>query len=208
MTSDGCLQKDGRHLDLTSVDQDQLVNFCGAFGRDLTISIKQNDSKRQAYRVQFSDVAFYDFLVEAGLMPAKSHILATLNIPREYYPDFLRGLFDGDGTTYGYMDKRWKSSFMFYLSFAAASRPFLDYIQMMNNTYAGTVKGAIRSSTRVYSLAYAKSDSLKLVKFMYYRDGLPYLARKKEKLDRFIKQHEDAILSPDARVVKLVNTQP
>jgi hypothetical protein len=113
-------------------------------------------------------------------MPAKSHILATLNIPREYYLDFLRGLFDGDGTTYSYIDKRWKSSFMFCVSFAAASRPFLDYIQLTSATCARMVKGTIRSSTRAHSLAYAKSDSLKLVKFMYDRDELPYLARKGE----------------------------
>ena len=208
MASDGCLQKDGRHLDLTSVDHDQLLNFCKAFGRDIYIGTKQSGSETPAYRVQFSDVAFYDFLVKVGLTPAKSHTIAALSIPSQFYPDFLRGLFDGDGTTYGYFDPRWKSSFMFYVSFASASRPFLEYVQQMNDRYAGRVKGTIKSSTRVYSLAYAKTDSLKLAKFMYYQEGVPHLIRKKEKLNRFIKQHEDAILSPDARVVKLVNTQP
>lgn len=162
MISDGCLSKDSRHLDLTSVDLDQLHNFCRAFGRDIRISSKQNSSSTPAYRVQFSDVAFYDFLLRAGLTPAKSHSIGSLSVPIKYYPDFLRGLFDGDGTTYGYHDTRWKSSFMFYISFAGASRRFLEYIQYMNATCAGTLLGTIRPGTRVYDLTYTKAEASNL----------------------------------------------
>ena len=194
MASDGCLQKDGRHLDLTSVDQDQLRNFCKAIGRDIYIGTKQSGSKTPAFRVQFSDVAFYDFLLKIGMTPAKSHTIAALDIPDIYYADFLRGLFDGDGTVYGYKDIRWKNSFMFYVSYAGASRQFLEYIQRMNSKLAGTLHGTLKPGTRVYSLTYAKSDSIKLAKFMYYNESLPYLARKKDKIDVFIKAHYDAIL--------------
>jgi len=74
-----------------------------------------------AYFVQFTNVKFYKFLLGIGLMPAKSKILKQMRIPNKYFFDFLRGHFDGDGTFYSYWDKRWKSSFMFYLSFASAS---------------------------------------------------------------------------------------
>jgi hypothetical protein len=195
ITSDGCLSKDGRHLDLTSVDQDQLNNFCKAIGRDIYIAPKQNRSSTPAFHIQFSDVAFYDFLLSVGLTPAKSHTIGALDIPAKYYADFLRGLFDGDGTTYGYKDVRWKSSFMFYISFAGASRPFLEYIHQMNIQHVGTLHGTIRLGTRAFSLTYAKNDSLKLAPFMYYRTGIPWLARKKDKLDGFINEHYDAILA-------------
>jgi hypothetical protein len=78
MASDGCLQRDGRHLDLTSVDRDQLLTFCKALGRDIYIGTKKSGSMTPAYRIQFSDVAFYDFLVDIGLTPAKSHTIGGL----------------------------------------------------------------------------------------------------------------------------------
>ncbi len=71
MASDGCLQKDGRHLDLTSVDKEQLLNFSSAINKELFIGVKQNKSKNIAYRVQFSDVSYYDFLIGVGLTPQK-----------------------------------------------------------------------------------------------------------------------------------------
>lgn len=42
MASDGCLQSDNMHLDLTSIDIDQLQNFCTALGRNLRITNKFN----------------------------------------------------------------------------------------------------------------------------------------------------------------------
>lgn len=208
ITSDGCLQKDGRHLDVTSIDYEQLQNFCKALGRDLAISRKSNNSSTPAFRIQFSDVAFYDFLLEAGLTPAKSLTISALKIPQEYYSDFLRGLFDGDGTTYGYVDKRWKNSNMFYVAFSAASRSFMEYVRSANSKLIGTSAGSIRKGKRAYSLVYAKADSAKIAAFMYYNDDLPALTRKRDKLQAFMAINQPVILASDARVVKLVNTQP
>jgi len=191
MASDGCLQKDSRHLDLTSVDIEQLQNFSKALGRDLPISKKDNISDTPAYRVQFSDVAYYDFLLAAGLTPAKSHTIATLNIPDEYYADFLRGLFDGDGSCYAYMDKRWKSSYMFYATFTAASAPFLRYIQVSNSTLLGTSSGSLRVSGNAYILSYAKADAKILFSKMYYSDSVLCLKRKHAKLSGFTKRSKN-----------------
>ena len=66
-----------------------------------------------AYHIQFSDVAFYDFLVEAGLTLAKSLTLDKIYVPDKYYFDFLRGVFDGDGCIRGFKDIRWPNSHMF-----------------------------------------------------------------------------------------------
>ena len=123
MASDGCLQSDGRHLDITSKDIEQLLNFSKSIGRSLKICPKHR-YKSNAYRIQFSDVAYYDFLLKTGLTPGKSRTISTLKIPDKYYKDFLRGLFDGDGTTYGYYDKRWKNSFMYYIGFTRPVKVF------------------------------------------------------------------------------------
>jgi intein-encoded DNA endonuclease-like protein len=195
IASDGCLSKDGRHIDLTSIDVDQLENFSKAFGRDLPISTKSNNSQTQAYRVQFSDVAYYDFLISLGITPAKSKTIEKVNIPDKFYPDFLRGLFDGDGSTYGYYDPRWKSSFMFYVCFTSANLDFIKFIQSLNKNLIGLTGGSIRHSSRAYTLAYAKADSRKIYNYIYYNKDVICLNRKRSKLQMFMATNRTVILS-------------
>lgn len=197
VASDGCLQKDGRHIDLTSKDRDQLINFSLALGRDLKISKKLSGQGKSAYRVQFGDVVYYDFLLGAGLTPAKSKTIRALTIPDEFYADFLLGLFDGDGSCYGYMDRRWQSSFMFYTSFASASLPFVQYLQQNNRRLIGTSQGSIRWSKRAFSLVYAKMDSHLLFKYIYYQGHITSLSRKKIKLENFVRKDQLGIISKD-----------
>jgi hypothetical protein len=79
-----------------------------------------------------SNTALYDFLLSIGLTSNKSKTISVLGVPPEYYADFLRGCFDGDGTTYSYWDTRWKSSFMYYIAFVSASPPFLEWLRREN----------------------------------------------------------------------------
>jgi len=200
MTSDGCLQSDGRHLDITSKDIEQLSNFSQSIGRPLTISPKHRN-KSDAYRIQFSDVSYYDFLLKVGLTPKKSFTIDKLNIPNKFYPHFLRGLFDGDGTTYGYYDKRWKNSFMYYLGFTSASKSFLNYILEKNTTmFKVTIKN-INKSKGAYILIYGKKDSYKIYKAMYKNAKNLCLTRKKTKIEGFINEDKNATINRNARVL-------
>lgn len=186
IASDGCLSSDGRHIDMTSVDLDQLANFQLAIGSAYKISEKFNSSSITAHRVQFSNVALYDFFVKVGLTPNKSKTIGELNVPDEFYADFLRGVFDGDGTTYGYFDKRWRSSFLYYVSITSASIEFLRFLSEQNFRLIHTSGTSIRKGTRSFSLAYAKEDSLKLYNYIYYSPDTIYLERKKNKFKNFI----------------------
>ncbi len=59
LASDGCLSKDGRHIDLTSKDVEQLENFMKCVGIQATIGEKQGSNRLTYYRVQFSSIEFY-----------------------------------------------------------------------------------------------------------------------------------------------------
>ncbi|HSW90493.1 MAG TPA: LAGLIDADG family homing endonuclease [Candidatus Saccharimonadales bacterium] len=208
IASDGCLQKDQRHIDLTSVDMEQLNNFRLAIGRPLPITKKFNGTGQPAFRIQFSDGGYYDFLLAAGLTPAKSKTISQLTVPDQYYADFLRGLFDGDGSCYGYMDPRWRSSFMFYVAFTSASLDFIHYLRAANSRICGVTPGSIRKSTRAYALVYAKNDSHKLYHFMYYAPGLLCLTRKHKKLLAFTRRDRAGIISTSSASGEMVNTLP
>src|SRR3989338_4215209 len=179
IASDGCLSPNGRHIVFVSEDTEQLINFM----RALNITVAQ---RKNSNRVQFSDVLFYRFLLTTGLMPNKSKILAQLNIPTEYFFDFLRGSFDGDGSFYSYWDPRWKSSFMFYTTFVSASKAHIEWLRSILKkklmvigyvTFGGRGNG-------YYQLRYAKKESLKIIKKMYYTPAVACLGRKRLKIQR------------------------
>lgn len=184
IASDGCLSKDGRHIDLTSKDEEQLENFMKCLNISLCIGVKQCVNKINYLRVQIGDVLFYNFLLSIGFTKAKSLTLGPVAIPEQYFFDFLRGVFDGDGCSYSYFDRRWKSSFMFYLNFASSSKRFIEWMQCSIYKRQG-IKGCITISNTKnlhYQLKYAKKDSVALVFKMYENPNSVCLSRKKLKI--------------------------
>ncbi len=183
LATDGCLAGKTTLVDLTSKDKEQLLNFNKCIGVDLKIGIKDSGSHHKAWRVQIKNRIFYDFLLSIGLSPAKSKTISEIKIPDQYFFDFLRGCFDGDGCFYSYWDPRWKSSFMFYTGFASASPKFISWLQ--NKIYNDLgIRGHIAKDGRgiTEQLKYAKADSIKLLKRMYHSSGVVCLSRKKLKM--------------------------
>lgn len=188
LASDGHISKDGRHIDLTSKDTEQLKNFMLCLGISNKIGSKRSGAGLVHKRVQFGDVHFYRFLLAIGMTPAKSKTIGVLDVPDEYFFDFLRGSFDGDGSFYSYFDPRWKSSFMFYTVFTSASRKHVDWIRMMLAELLG-ITGHITmdGNKRTHQLKYAKGDSLKILKSMYYSDTVVCLNRKRQKINKALR---------------------
>lgn len=187
LVSDGCLSPDGRHIIFVSKDTDQIDNFRKAF-RITKIKIGQTTSgnkETNALRMQFGDVLFCKFLIGIGITQAKSKTVGRIDVPKEYFFDFLRGSFDGDGTSYSYWDPRWKSSFMFYTEFASASRNHIVWIRQeifSRLNISGHVTKDRKGTT--YQLKYAKKDSLKLLQRLYAGRKPLHLKRKRLKIDK------------------------
>lgn len=185
LTTDGNLSKDGRHIDLTSKDREQLENFLRCIKREVKISFKYSGSGRQYLRVQFSDVNFYKFLLNIGLKPKKTMTIGIVRVPLKYFFDFLRGHLDGDGSFFSYFDPRWKSSYMFYTNFSSASKIHINWLR---NTLKKLlkIKGYISKSVNsaVYQLRYAKRESLLLLPKLYYNDRVVCLSRKRLKIQK------------------------
>lgn len=190
LTTDGNLSKDGRHFDFTSQDVQLVKTFRDCMNLvDIKIGTKVSGSSgKTCPRVQFSNVRLYKWLLGIGLMPNKSKILSKLKIPNEYFFDFLRGHFDGDGSCYSYWDKRWDSSFMFYLVFNSASKAHIDWLREKIRRLT-EVKGYISQSGNrdLWQLKYAKSESRIIIQEIYYKENLPCLERKYKKLNNILK---------------------
>jgi len=106
LTTDGNLSKDGRHITMRSSDVQLLKTFKKCLNLPYKIVQSKNDgwAKKPCYRVQFSKVQFYRWLLKIGLFPRKTYTIGELKVPNEYFPDFLRGHLDGDGSITTYKD--------------------------------------------------------------------------------------------------------
>lgn len=186
MATDGCLHSDGRHLNLTSNDLDQLDTFKRCLGLTAKISWKPGGFTGKLHpQVQFGDVTLYRWFISIGITPRKTHTIAEVKIPDNFFFDYLRGEFDGDGSSHAYWDSRWRSSVSIYINFACAS---LQHLEWLNQTIyrlldiSGVIKKKYGSG--VYNLRFAKMVARQLHEAMYYSENIHYLRRKKEKLDR------------------------
>ncbi len=187
LTTDGNLSPNGRTLNFTSKDREQVLTLCRCLGIENKIGRKARGGEKvkKYYVVQFGDVLFYKFLLEIGLSPNKSKTLGALKIPDLYFFDFLRGHFDGDGTFYSYWDPRWRSSFMFYTEFVSASKTHIIWLRKEIHKHLD-IKGHLTGDGRkiTVQLKYAKAESLKLLEHMYYRRSIVGLTRKRLKIKK------------------------
>jgi hypothetical protein len=185
LATDGNLGLKQKHITLTSNDKEQIVTFKQCLGLSNKISRNiSGTSKKVGFRIQFSDIVFYKFLIAIGITPKKSKTIGKIKIPKKYFFDFLRGAFDGDGSFHSYYDKRWKSSFMMYVYFYSASLNHIQWLRSEIKELIG-IEGYITKNRKdsVVVLRYAKKESFKLLLRMY-RHPFPSLSRKYLKINK------------------------
>lgn len=188
LTSDGCLSSDKRHLEFNSKDKEQVEHFrkCLNLNNKITKKARSNEKIKKYYRIQFGSVQFYRFLESIGLCSKKSKILKKLKIPQRFFSDFLRGLFDGDGTfgTFNHPESQYPQ---LRLRFASASKQFIRWLYQEIKRELNT-KGFIADGKRDENLTFGISDSLKLLNYIYYSPNIICLSRKLEKAKPYFKR--------------------
>jgi len=202
IVTDGNLSKDGRHMCVVSKDIDLLETLRQCLGLENTIAQHRGDWGHNAYRLQWGNRNFYDWLVNIGLMPAKSLQLGPLAVPDDYLADFVRGCLDGDGNIDIYTDRYniFKNEKYVYerlfVRFTSASLPFLQWLQSGVGRVVDIWGGVFARKSRaehhaiVYDLKYAKHESIRLLRWIYYSPEVPCLARKRDKALPFLTDEE------------------
>lgn len=183
LASDGYLSKDKRHIWFGSKDLELMRKFKKALGIKNKIGkhARGGEKEKRYFYVHFGDIIFYQFLNSLGITATKSKTITKVNVPEEFFSDFLRGLFDGDGTFYSFHDKRWPNSYGFKTSFASASLEFIEWLKIRLTQLYG-VKGYIHKGKGVYNLEYVKGDSKKIFQAMYYKNDLLFFSKKYNKV--------------------------
>ncbi len=175
------MSKDKRHIDLTSKDIDLLRNFSSILGLTNKITRKTSGYNPSGiyFHLQVSHVNFYRFLARIRLTPNKTKTINALKIPEKYFANFLRGHLDGDGNVF--LARHPESQYpQLRLKFTSASIEHLKWMKLCILQYFSISGGSFYKniSKNVFTLTFAKSDSLKLLDLMYYHGVKYYLHRK------------------------------
>ncbi|NBV76626.1 hypothetical protein EBR66_00440 [bacterium] len=203
ITSDGCLSKNGRHIDITSKDYSQVKLSKKILNVSVKIGKKNAGANNEAYRIQLGDVLFYRFLLNIGITPSKSKTIQNVRVPKKYFSHFLRGYFDGDGTTSSYYDSKFHKSFRFYLSFMSASPQFIFWLRNKINLLVGVEGHLSGYSDRNYlQLRYAKNEACVVARYMYKNKDDLFLPRKFIKIQKTLKIIENSLVSGRGSSVK------
>ena len=134
--------------------------------------------------LQFSDVLFYEYLKNVGIFPKKSLTLGAVAVPQKYFPDFFRGVIDGDGciTTWTHRTNGYQQWSLFIVSAAPIFISWLkleaeNYFKVRGKLYTSLNKGKKNPINR---LKFGKLAAKVIIKQIYY-DGSLCLARKELK---------------------------
>ena len=189
ITSDGNLSSDGRHLAFISTDMDLIDTFKQCLNLKNSASLKKcngysRGNSKKCYVVQFGNVKLYRLLKLIGLGPNKSKNIAGLFVPRKYFPDFLRGLIDGDGHIHVFRHPE-SRHLQLNLRVISGSYPFLKWLEKYIQGYLN-VTGKIRRMKGGFELNYYKKSSIYIFKKIYYNDAIPYLKRKYQTAKLFL----------------------
>jgi len=162
-TADGCLSSDGRHLEFCSKDKEQVFNFvkCLSLNNRISKKSREREKVKKYYRVQFGNKELYNFFCSIGLSPRKSLTLEKVAIPEEFFADFLRGLFDGDGNFNVFKHPESKHP-QIRVRFASASPKFTRWLLCEIREKLKT-NGFISKINRAEELEFAIGDSLKIL---------------------------------------------
>jgi len=134
----------------------------------------------------------YEDITNLGGKEKKSLNCKFPNIPNKYLPDFIRGLWDGDGCIH-YRKKQ----MVYNSSYVSGSKLFIKKMYSVLKKNIPYLGGSLsqHKSSGTWVLCFAKNDTIRLKQFMYSNrmDGKLFLKRKykmfQDAVDKELKKH-------------------
>jgi len=191
IAADGCLgikrlRKDGSSqffLDITNKDILLLKKIKRIMSAHQKICVKyrEHSKKKKYYRIQIGHQEICKDLLKLGIRPRKTYHLKPIKVPNKYFPDFVRGFFDGDGTVYIY---KVNDTPQIKAAFGKTSLPFIKELNCRLCESLGIPQKSIhreiskKGKRTKYVICFYIDDCEKLANFMYGNNPTLYLPRK------------------------------
>jgi intein-encoded DNA endonuclease-like protein len=192
-TADGNMienKRGARFISIEITDKDILEQIREAIGSNHKIGVrKRKPPENNTYRLQIGSKEMFGDLIKLGITPNKSKTIDLPIIPDEYFADFVRGYFDGDGNVainnYIRKDRKNKISRTISSGFTSGSKNFLHNLHVKLKGIAKISGGTLNYGNGSYRLYFSVNDSWKLYKFMYNDKNNLFLERKKDKFEKY-----------------------
>ncbi len=176
LITDGCVSKSGTvSLCLNDKELLEKVKYAMRAEHNITASMRQNG----LYCFRFTRENMVRDLCELGVVPSKSLVVKFPDVPREYLSDFIRGVFDGDGSVY--FEPR-SPKCPLRSKFVSSSQQFIEGLHMALESLGLPKRKIYQQKTKnawSYSLIFCHRYSKKLFEILYKntKNGL-FLDRK------------------------------
>lgn len=136
--------------------------------------VKHKDNRiyesKESFRLRIGSREIYQDLIAFGLHPNKSKTILLPIIPTEFWPDFIRGYFDGDGCVSLNVEKDANGKEMLkrlLIIFTSGSYKFLEALNSILTRELLINEKCIYQSSGAFQLRYSTNDSIKIFKFLY-----------------------------------------
>ena len=176
--TDGCVSGAGQ-VSLSMNDQELLEKVKKVMGSEHNIT----PSKHQAglYCFHFAREKLIEDLHKFGVFPRKSLTVNFPDVPQKFLTDFIRGVFDGDGSVY-FEPHSPKNPLRLRSKFVSSSKQFIEGLHMALEFLGMPKRKIYQQKTKnawSYSLVFCHRDSKKLFEILYKntKNGL-FLDRK------------------------------
>ena len=163
--TDGCISKTGT-VSLCMNDKDLLEKVKKVMKSEH--KVESSKHQKNLYIFHFARENMVNDLKNFGIAPKKSLTVTFPNVPQEHLPDFIRGVFDGDGSIY--FDKRSKNC-PIRTSFHTGSKDFIekleDILVRLGMPKRRQISQQKTKNGIYYGIRYGHQDSLKLFNILY-----------------------------------------
>ncbi|MFA6217026.1 MAG: LAGLIDADG family homing endonuclease [Candidatus Omnitrophota bacterium] len=174
--TDGCVSMAGT-VSLCINDKELLEKVKKVMGSEHKIELSKH--QKGLYYFRFSREKLVKDLEKLCVVPRKSLIVKFPDVPKEHLPDFIRGVFDGDGSVF--FDKR-RPKFPLRSKFVSSSEVFIVELQVALEGLGMPKRTIYKQKTKngwSYMIIYDHKNSIDLFNLLYSNvKNCLYLERK------------------------------
>ena len=180
--ADGCIRsdRDSVSIKLSSVDDTHLLKFTRCI--NYTGKVHYSHDGSYCYVDVCGKWFKHDLKQQFGILPCKTKTTKIYDqIPLTYYPDFIRGIIDGDGSITYYRSANDKKPTLRILGTEMLLKQISEYFRTRNVTMrTKTEMPAIVKCAGVYSICYSMNNTYKILTDIIYKHhpNCIYLSRK------------------------------
>tara|TARA_B100001778_G_C18448593_1_gene565658 strand:+ start:217 stop:846 length:630 start_codon:yes stop_codon:yes gene_type:complete len=197
--ADGSMVKNSRgacfiEFHVTDIEILEKIRVAMESDHKISVRLPRHKKWKTSYRLQIGSKDMFNDLQSLGFSQTKTKIIRVPQVPYNYFWDFVRGYFDGDGCitsgTYKVKDRK-NPRFTYKTSFTSGSLGFLEDLKKIfkERGIASFIYTKKQNKKEIgYDLVLSHRSSLALYGYMYNnRCHSIYLERKKKIFDRIIK---------------------